>query len=176
MHLQEKKMTIGYPEFGPLVAQLPASEAWTNPFNGLILALALIVNAVGIGVILWGVYGSVLRLLATESAARGQDTRSGVVAGRSLFAAYLLPGLDFLIAGSLIKTIAASDWLPVLVLGGIVAVRTLVGLSLKWEGTSNPALKEPAQVADRAGTPRQINEKLNLNGENSIPVGAQADS
>jgi uncharacterized membrane protein len=126
-----------------LLANQPGVEMWNNPIDALLLSAALIVSAVGVAVILWGAYCSVLRLIASESAAaRDPGPSTPSPAGRQLFATYLLPGLDFLIAGGVIKTLAIADWQQGAVLGGIVVVRTLLGLSTKWEGSRSIAGEE----------------------------------
>src|SRR5262249_52322372 len=92
------------PGFVPLFAQ--QTELWSNSVAGLIVPLSLIISGIGIAVIAWGTYSSVLRLIASETAAaRGQLPKAEAVNDRFVFATYLISGLDFLTAGSVIKAV-----------------------------------------------------------------------
>jgi uncharacterized membrane protein len=164
-------MTPSWTAFSPPLAVQPNAEGWTNPLNGLILSVAFIVSALGIAVIIWGAYCSVLRLVASESAvARGQAPKSDTLSVRLLFASYLLPGLDFMLAGSVIKTAAAADWQQVTVVGGIVLVRTLFSLSTSWESKALVALKDVPATPERLVAPADSAENLNPTTEASASV------
>jgi uncharacterized membrane protein len=146
----------------PLSLFASTPDAWISPLNGLIVALAFLVSAVGIGLIVWGAYCSVLRLIASEAAAaRGQAPKAGAPSVRSLFTPYLLPGLDFLLAGGLIKTAASTDWQQAAVLGGLVLVRTLLSLSATWEVKALPAVEEAAsRVPEQLPAPAASDEAV----------------
>jgi uncharacterized membrane protein len=143
-------MTSVFSGFGPVLAEQP--PAWTGPVAGLTVALSLIVSGIGVAVILWGAYSAVLALITAETAAaRGQLPKADAVTARLLFATYLLPGLDFVIAGSVIKALAAPDWQQATLVGGFALARALVGLSLGWGALPVAGFKEvPAVATDRA--------------------------
>lgn len=130
-------MNVPSHAFPPLLGQYPHTDAIASPFAGAIDALALIVGAVGLGVMAWGTYGAVLRLIAAEYAsARGQKTDAPA---RPLFSPYLVLGLEFMIAASAVKTLTGTSWQNVVVLGGLVLARTLLSLSLRWESPADVA-------------------------------------
>jgi uncharacterized membrane protein len=170
-------MTPSLHAFTPLLAKAPNAELWSNPVDGLLVSVALIISAVGVAVILWGAYCSVLRLIALETAAaRGQLPKTDAAAGRLLFATYLLPGLDFLIAGGVIKTLAVSDWQQAAVLGGIVMVRTLLGLGMKWEAASACVEESPAAgegVAAPADSPEATNKRADTIDVKAAPAAGE---
>jgi uncharacterized membrane protein len=131
--------------FAPVVATEPNAGVWANPVDGLIVSVATIIMAVGVAIVIWGAYCSVIRLIAVETAtARLRSPNTDTAPVRLSFAAYLLPGLDFLIAGSVIKTLAVSDWHQAAVLGSIVLVRVLLGVGMKWE--AGPASAEKSSL------------------------------
>jgi uncharacterized membrane protein len=140
-------MTFRLLAFSPLLAD---QDLWTESVNGLIGSLSLVVSAVGVAVIVWGAYSAAVRLIASETAAaRGQSPKAGGPAARLLFLSYLLPGLEFMIAGGVIKTLAVPDWQHAAVLAGLVLARALLGLSVRWE---TPADVDVAVRAE-AGSP-----------------------
>src|SRR5262245_34433613 len=104
--------------FVPIFAQtVERPGSWTTSVSGLGGPLAFAVGAVGAGVIVWGTYTAVVRLLSTETAAaRGQTVKPTPV-NRPMFAAYLLLGLEFIIAANVIKTLTTPDWQHVALLG-----------------------------------------------------------
>src|SRR5262245_34915440 len=69
----ERHMTLSFHALAPALADAGQPEVWSGALSGLISALALILNLVGIAVIVWGAYGSVVRLIGAGTAAvRGQ--------------------------------------------------------------------------------------------------------
>jgi hypothetical protein len=121
---------------------------------GLIVALSQVVSGIGLAIIAWGTYSSVLRLIATETAAlRGHLPKADALAGRVVFATYLLPALDFMVAGGLIKAFAVPDWQLAALLASLVFARSMIGISLRWGIT--PALDLPAlpRVAEQIAAP-----------------------
>jgi uncharacterized membrane protein len=141
----------------PLFAAEPNVGLWSNPIDGLIASVATMIMAIGVVIVIWGAYCSVIRLIALETATvrlRLPSTDTAPV--RLLFTAYLLSGLDFLIAGAVIKTLAESDWQQLTVLGSIVLVRTLLGAGMKWQASpasvemSPPLLEFPTAAHNGA--------------------------
>jgi uncharacterized membrane protein len=109
------------------------ADLGATSLTGLIVSLSHVVSGVGLVIIAWGTYSSVLRLIGTETAAaRGQLPQAEALRGRAVFASYLLPALDFMVAGILIKTFAVPDWQQTALLASLVFARTLIGLSLRW--------------------------------------------
>ena len=103
---------------------------------------ALVVGAVGLLIILYGVARGTIKLLVTE--ARGSRTQDRNTLRMDL-GYYLLLGLEFLVAADIIETLLAPDLEHVLVLGAIVLIRTVISISLNWE------LKQHAEHAAKAG-------------------------
>jgi uncharacterized membrane protein len=163
-------MTSVFSNFGPVLAEQP--PGWTGPVAGLTVALSLIVSGIGIAVILWGAYSSVLALITAETAAaRGQLPKADAVTARLLFATYLLPGLDFVIAGSVIKALAAPDWQQAALVGGFALARALIGLSLGWGAFPAAGPKEvPAMTTERAVL--DLRPSPGMPGEEPVTVGA----
>jgi uncharacterized membrane protein len=129
------RMAITCHSFGPLLADASA-DSWAGLGLGFLSLLALLVGSIGIAGIVWGAYSAVVRQIAAEAgAAQGQASRADTPPGRPVFFGYLLAGLEFLIAGCLIKTLAAPDWQQACVLASLVLARTLLGLSARWEGS-----------------------------------------
>jgi uncharacterized membrane protein len=166
-------MTSVFADLGPSAAG--QGELWANPVTGLIVSLSLIISGIGVAVIAWGAYSSVLRLIASETAAaRGQLPRADAVMARLVFATYLLPGLDFLTAGSVVKTLAAPDWQQAVLLASLVFARTLVALGLRWGVTPLAALAALPPVTEQLATPPAPAESLRATAENQAPVEAPA--
>lgn len=129
-----------------LFAEQTGAVATANPAYSLLESLSMVVGAAGAGVIVWGAYCSVVRLIAAETAlARGQTPRSET-SGRPVFATYVLLGLEFLIAANIIKTLVTPDWQHVAMLAGIVVIRAVISLNLRWEASRAFGAREPAPV------------------------------
>jgi uncharacterized membrane protein len=166
-------MTSGISALAALFAAPPSTESWTAPLDGLVVSLAWVVSAVGVAVIVWGVYCSVLRFIAAETAsARGGPPKSDTRPARLPFGNYLLPGLDFLLAGSVIKTLAVPTWQQVAVVAGLGVVRTLLSLSNAWEPSAQPAVKEAPALTDRAALPPAHPEEAPQLSDNGAPVNS----
>jgi uncharacterized membrane protein len=143
-----------------LFADAARPELWTTPLTPLVDGLSLVVGVVGAAVIVWGAYGSAVRLIASETAlARGQTPKEDT--HRPPFAVYLLLGLDFLIAANVIKTLVAPDWQHAAILGGIALSRALISLGRKWEWPIAVEVKEPPAKEPHSAAA----ESVNGNGE-----------
>jgi uncharacterized membrane protein len=122
-----------------------------NTVLGLVDALALVVGAVGIGVLLCGTYATAVRLIGSQISAGGRpEPGTEQEATRLQFGPYLLLGLDFIIAAGAIKTLVHADWQQVAVLGGMVLIRAVAGISLHWEMARTPAARELAVPGERS--------------------------
>ena len=91
-------------------------------------------------------------IVATVLALRGLLRRSGPVYApfRRFLGRSILLGLELLVAADIIKTVAISPTLEsVVVLGGIVLIRTFLSFSLELEITGRwPWQQKPGQEAD----------------------------
>jgi uncharacterized membrane protein len=96
--------------------------------------VALSVGLVGLAILLWGVARGAVRLVRLELRGRPfEDDRSERAALRGLVGYYLLLGLEFLVAADVIETILTPSLERVLILGGVVLIRTIISFSLNWE-------------------------------------------
>jgi uncharacterized membrane protein len=162
------------PGFVPLFAQ--QTELWSNSVAGLIVPLSVIISGIGVAVIAWGTYSSVLRLIAFETAAaRGQLPKAEGVNDRFVFATYLISGLDFLTAGSVIKAVVAPDWQQAGLLASLVFARTLVGLSLRCGITPAPGLTAlPPVTTEQLAAPVPPSHSPTTTVEDVAPVSFHA--
>lgn len=147
-------------------------DVWSNPIAGLIVPLSLIISGIGVAVIAWGAYSAVLRLIASETAAaRGQVPKTEAVTDRFVFATYLISGLDFLTAGSVIKTVVVPDWQQAGVLASLVFARTLVGLGLRWGVTPAVDLMPVTQTTEQLTARPAPSQTLHAATQDPAPVG-----
>lgn len=96
--------------------------------------VSFIIGFVGCLILTYGVTISFFYWLKTELMVwRGQLPRNERKALRHQLAYYLLLSLEFLIAADIIKTIVQPGLEELAILGGVLAIRTVVSLSLTWE-------------------------------------------
>ena len=92
------------------------------------------ISVLGVLVIVFGVLSGLVRFVRAEvSAARGfavDDARKQL---RHVLGYYLLLGLEFLIAADIIDTLMKPKPQEMIVLGAIVAIRTVISFSLNGE-------------------------------------------
>jgi uncharacterized membrane protein len=92
------------------------------------------VGVLGVSVIVFGVLSGVVRFVRSEFlAVRGLDVEAERRKLRQMLGYYLLLGLEFLIAADIIDTLMWPNTQDLLVLGAIVAIRTVVSYSLNSE-------------------------------------------
>jgi len=92
------------------------------------------IGIVGCLILTYGVVISFFHWLKTERMFwTGQQPQSEREALRHQLAYYLLLSLEFLIAADIIKTIIEPSLEELAILGGILAIRTVISLSLSWE-------------------------------------------
>ncbi len=150
-------------------------EFVSSSVNVLLVCLALVVSLVGVAVIAWGAYASVVRLIAGETAAvRGQLAKPDPAPARQVFTSYLLPGLEFLLAGLVIRIAAVPDWQSVVGLAGLVLLRTLLGLSWKWEAPAEVSPRPEAAAAGRLALPANLPPASKESAADGVLVGAPA--
>ena len=92
------------------------------------------IGLIGCLILVYGVAIGFLQWLKTERLFwGGRDPQSGRKALRHQLAFYLLLSLEFLIAADIIDTIVQPSLEELAMLGGIIAIRTVISLSLNWE-------------------------------------------
>jgi uncharacterized membrane protein len=94
--------------------------------------VAKVIELIGIAIIAAGAFGT-LGLFGIRIARR-EDREIAIADFRSSFGRAILLGLEFLVAADIINTVAVTPTLmSVLVLAGIVAIRTALSFSLEVE-------------------------------------------
>lgn len=97
--------------------------------------LSFSVSIIGIAVILWGVIIITLKFLHSEyfslrDKKSVRDTKKNI---RYYLGSYILLGLEFMIAGDIINTVLHPSKDALIVLGSIVAIRTVISYFLNKE-------------------------------------------
>ena len=102
--------------------------SFDHRYEDTVEAVGQLVEAAGVAVIVLGIgWATVRYLLNLNGTRRYQAYRQGV--GRAI-----LLGLEFLVAGDIIRTVAVEPTFESLgVLAGLVAIRTFLSLSLEVE-------------------------------------------
>src|ERR1041385_9092828 len=103
------------------------------------------ISVLGVLVIVFGVLSGLVRFLRSEfAAARGGSVEPERRKLRQVLGYYLLLGLEFLIAADIIDTLMKPTTQDLVILGAIVALRTVISYSLNSERAHewphNPAL------------------------------------
>ena len=92
------------------------------------------IGLLGVIVIVFGVLCGLARFIRAEiTAARGQSVEEQRRQLRYVLGYYLLLGLEFLIAADIIDTLMKPKPQEMIVLGSIVAIRTVISYSLNSE-------------------------------------------
>jgi uncharacterized membrane protein len=92
------------------------------------------IGVLGVVVIVFGVVGGLLRFIRAEFwAARGLGVDEERKQLRHVLGYYLLLGLEFLIAADIIDTLMKPSNQDLVILGAIVAIRTVISFSLNSE-------------------------------------------
>ena len=92
------------------------------------------IGVLGVFVIIFGVLSGLIRFIRAElSAARGFAVDEARKQLRHVLGYYLLLGLEFLIAADIIDTLMKPKPQEMIVLGAIVAIRTVISFSLNGE-------------------------------------------
>jgi len=96
--------------------------------------VSFVIGIVGCLILVYGVIVIFFNWLKIERKCwSGQQPRSERKALRHQLAYYLLLSLEFLIAADIIKTIVQPGLEELAILGSILAIRTVISLSLTWE-------------------------------------------
>lgn len=108
--------------------------------------LSVGIGAIGVGVILWGVALGIVKLAVLEVQRFNRndnlDERENL---RHHLAYYLLLGLEFLVAADIVHTIFEPTLEELAVLGAIVAIRTVISVSINWELTQAVKISHPGK-------------------------------
>ncbi len=100
----------------------------------LIDYLVTAIGAVGIAVIVWGMAVGIVELVRLESHRfRGAQICKLREQTRHHMASYLLLGLEFMVAADIVRTIARPTLTELGLLGGLVAIRTVLSYFLGRE-------------------------------------------
>jgi uncharacterized membrane protein len=92
------------------------------------------IGVLGVLVIVFGVFCGLVRFVRAEfSAARGLSVDEERKQLRHVLGYYLLLGLEFLIAADIIDTLMKPSTQDLVILGAIVAIRTVISYSLNSE-------------------------------------------
>ena len=93
-----------------------------------------VVGIIGVAVIVWGVAVAAFSTIRVEirSLSKKPSTRDKILLRQQLGSSLLL-GLEFLIAADVIRTVIQPSLEEVAVLGGIVAIRTVISYFLHRE-------------------------------------------
>ena len=110
------------------------------------------VGIIGVAVILWGVAVTTVSIFRVEAGTmRGRRAPGARMALRQELGASLLLGLEFLIAADVIRTVLQPTLQEVGILGGIVAIRTVISHFLQKEMASDrQALREKSAEDPRS--------------------------
>jgi uncharacterized membrane protein len=96
--------------------------------------VGLVIGLMGIAVMLWGVLIAFVSLVRIEiRRVSGQAICKRREYLRHHLGSYLLLGLEFLIAADIVHTILDPDLESLLILGSIVAIRTVISIFLNRE-------------------------------------------
>ncbi len=109
------------------------------------------VGIIGVAVILWGVAVTAVATIRVEVVAvRGRHMPGSRMVLRQQLGASLLLGLEFLIAADVIRTVLQPTLQEVGILGGIVAIRTVISYFLHKEMAAD---RVPVREQDSTGSP-----------------------
>ncbi len=100
--------------------------------------LTLGIGLIGVSVIVWGVIVSAREFIINEVRwVQGTDRCRKREIVRHHLGSYLLLGLELLIAADIVNTIVKPSLDEIIILGAIVAIRTVLNFSLNRELTSH---------------------------------------
>jgi uncharacterized membrane protein len=99
--------------------------------------LSLGIGIVGVVVMSWGVLLSIFEFLRFERSdlvnSSGKKKQRDRIALRQDLGSYILLSLEFMIAGDIIHTVIKPSKEALIILGAIVAIRTIIGYFLNKE-------------------------------------------
>lgn len=97
-------------------------------------SLAIGIGIIGILIIVWGILMIIIEFVHLEytklSTKKSKQDKNQI---RRHLGSYILLGLEFMVAGDIIHTILKPDQQALIVLGSIVAIRTVISYFLHLE-------------------------------------------
>ena len=96
--------------------------------------LATIISVISLLIVTYGALIAILSFILNElKRITGTYTPTNIRKLRAVFGTYLLLGLEFLIASDILKTVLEPTMNELIILGGIVVVRTILSVFLNKE-------------------------------------------
>ena len=95
------------------------------------------VSIIGVAIILWGVLVGIIGFLYSEYIAVRKKQENDKKSIRCRLGTYILLGLEFMIAGDIIHTVLDPSKEALVILGSIVAIRTVISYFLNKELETN---------------------------------------
>ena len=96
--------------------------------------LATIISVISLLIVTYGALIAILSFILNElKRITGTYTPTNIRQLRAVFGTYLLLGLEFLIASDILKTVLEPTMNELIILGGIVVVRTILSVFLNKE-------------------------------------------
>ena len=96
--------------------------------------LATIISVISLLIVTYGALIAILSFILNElKRITGTYTPTNIWKLRAVFGTYLLLGLEFLIASDILKTVLEPTMNELIILGGIVVVRTILSVFLNKE-------------------------------------------
>ena len=114
--------------------------------------LATIISVASLLIVTYGALIAIIQFLANEiKRFTGGYTTTNIRKLRSVFGTYLLLGLEFLIASDILKTVLEPTMTELIILGGIVIVRTVLSVFLnkeikELEADSKECMNKPEEI------------------------------
>ena len=96
--------------------------------------LATIISVISLLIVTYGALIAIISFIINElKRVTGAYTPTNIRKLRAVFGTYLLLGLEFLIASDILKTVLEPTMNELIILGGIVVVRTILSVFLNKE-------------------------------------------
>ena len=96
--------------------------------------LATIISVISLLIVTYGALIAIISFIINElKRITGAYTPTNIRKLRAVFGTYLLLGLEFLIASDILKTVLEPTMNELIILGGIVVVRTILSVFLNKE-------------------------------------------
>ena len=100
-----------------------------NAFHSIINGVSFGLNIIGSLIVIFGIIVSLIEFLKKEIFVRAEAFKLNE-AIRLKLGSYLVLGLEFFIAGDIVKTIITPTWESLGILGAIVVIRTILSYFL----------------------------------------------
>jgi len=108
--------------------------SWLPVLGQVVETLARIVDFVGIGIIFWGVGAGLVDFVSAQlRRSKATDLFQAITRVRCKVGTFMLLGLEILIASDIAETVIEPTYERVVLLGAIVAIRTLLSFFLSRE-------------------------------------------